>query len=114
MNKTILTTGLMLTALTGVQAYAFGVSELAIAIPLEATVDVTAIVASPTVTTAADTVAAEKQAYFVELRDDAVMEVAEGGAPSAVLADAIQQIREQTGTTLSDHDLAVAIVQAIN
>jgi hypothetical protein len=114
MKKTILATLAVMTAMIGAQAHALDITGLVIAIPLEASVDVTAVIASPTITTAAAMGANDKQAYYAELRDDAVEQVAEGGAPSAVLADAIAQIREQTGTTLSDRELSVAIVKAIN
>lgn len=115
MKKTILSALVLASVLVGAQmAHAFEITGLVIAIPLEASIDVTALVVAPTATTAGAADMDDKQAYFAQLRDDAVEQVADGGAPSAILADAIQQIRTQTGTTASDSDLALDIVKAMN
>jgi hypothetical protein len=115
MKKTMISTLLIATALIGAQmAHAYEVTGLVIAIPLEAGIAVTALVVAPTASTAAAADGDDKQAYFSSLRDEAAQQVADGGVASAELANAIQQIREQTGTSASDRDLSMAIVKANN
>lgn len=102
-----------LTALGAVQlAHAYDIVALAIAIPLEAGIEVTALIVAPTATTDASG-SDDKSVYFSELRDEAVEQIAEGTVPSALLSDAFTQIREQTGTQASDQELALAVIRAI-
>jgi hypothetical protein len=107
----------LILALIGLNtAHALEVTTLIVDIPLDVANSASASIeaGSSSSSTTGAAMGDKKEAYFTQLREDSIQEVADGGAPTAVLEDAILQIRAQTGTTASDRDLALAIVQAMN
>jgi hypothetical protein len=96
-------------------AHALDVTALIVAIPVAIGEYSTAAVLLPTGTTEGTPQDAnDKAVYYQSLRDEAGAEIAVGGAPTAVLQDAINQIRAQTGTQLSPRDISIQIMKALN
>ena len=93
-------------------AHALDVTALLVAIPIASGEYVTAGILAPTATT--EGAYDNRAVYYQVLRDDAAQEVAADGAPTAVLEDAIRQVRAQTGTTLDNRAIAIQILKALN